>query len=268
MVPSKALGTLLLMASLSSASPVLADLTPNPAPAGSSAQGSSLAAPLPPPSADPLLPVPRDRDYEWMKLSEWNRQHEENVAVANLGEADLVFVGDSITAALRHSEAFKLAFADCKVANLGIGGDKTQNVLWRLEHGETGKLHPKLVSVLIGTNNIGLTEDDLNNTVKGVKAVVNKLHKAFPHSKILIVGIFPRGESASDPVRAKVSGINQKLSKLADDKTFFFRDIGNVFLEKDGTLPSSISVDHLHLTEAGMQRWADAISPTIHQLMK
>ena len=232
------------------------------------ASEGNKSAELPPPSSDPVAPVSRDRDYDWMSLAEWQRQHVENVAIAAKGEAELVFIGDSITASTRGSESWKKTFANYRTANFGIGGDRTQNILWRLQHGEIGALKPKLVVLLIGTNNIGMTDHDIPDTVRGVAAVVGRLHVAFPSTKVLVLGIFPRDENPNSPVREKVQIINAALAKLDDDKTIFVRDIGKVFLETDGVLSMAVSQDHLHLTEEGLRRWAEALSPIVQQLMK
>jgi len=237
-----------------------------------SAAGVSLAentpdAELPPPSSDPVNPVPRDRDYPWMSLAHWNATHAANVAEAAKGEAELVFQGDSITDMSRGSESWKKTFASYRYATFGIGGDRIQNVLWRLEHGEIGALKPKLVVLLIGTNNIGTTSDDVGDITRGVKAVVDKLRAGHPSAKILVLGIFPREEKADAPVRTTIAKINVMLARQLDDgKTVFVRDIGKVFLEADGTLSTAVSADHLHLTEEGYRRWAEAIAPTVKEL--
>jgi lysophospholipase L1-like esterase len=223
---------------------------------------------LPPPSSDPVAPVPRDRDYDWMSLAQWQQQHAENVAIAAKGEAELVFVGDSITASTRDSQSWKKTFGAYRSANFGIGGDRTQNVLWRLEHGGVGALKPKLVVLLIGTNNIGTTDNDVADTTRGVQAVVVKLRTAFPAARILVLGIFPRDESPDSSVRAKVQTINATLAKLDDGKTIFVRDIGKVFLEPDGKLSTAVSQDQLHLTEEGLRRWAESLAPVVQELMK
>lgn len=231
------------------------------------AENKPVAEPPPPPS-DPVNPVPRDRDYPWMSQARWNEMHAANVATAAKGEAELIFLGDSITEAMRWSESWKKTFGGERTAIFGIGGDRTQNVLWRLKHGEVGALKPKLVVLLIGTNNLWTTPDDLGDIPRGVKAVVGKLRASFPTTKILVLGIFPREVKADAPVRATIVKVNAELAKLADGKTVFVRDIGKIFLEPDGTLPPAVSADALHLTEEGYRRWAEAIAPTVKELMK
>ena len=229
---------------------------------------NSQPSEMPPPSSDPVAPVPRDRDYPWMSLAQWEAAHAELSAIAAKGEAELVFMGDSITASTKSSESWKKTFGVYRYANFGVGGDRTQNLLWRLDHGEIGALKPKVVVLLIGTNNIGTTEHDGADTVRGITAVVNKLHSAFPATKVLVLGIFPRDEKPDAPVRAKVKAINAELAKLDDGKAIFVRDIGKVFLETDGTLSTAVSQDHLHLTEDGLSRWAAALAPLVQQLMR
>lgn len=220
-----------------------------------------------PPPSDPVVPVPRDRDYPWMSLAQWRAEHEANCAVAARGDARLVFIGDSITALTRDSAVWRGVFGRYAYANFGIGGDRTQNVLWRLEHGETGVLKPRLVVILIGTNNLGTTRDDVGDTVRGIKAVVGKITAAFPGTKVLLLGIFPREENPLAPIRATVRRINAELSAVNDGKTVFFRDVGSVFLEPDGTLSPAVSADQLHLTEEGIRRWARAIEGDVARIM-
>jgi len=220
-----------------------------------------------PPSSDPVIPVPRDRDYSWMSLAQWQGMHADLSAIAAKGAAKLVFLGDSITASTRSSESWKKTFGAYPYANFGIGGDRTQNVLWRLDHGEIGALKPKVVVLLIGTNNIGTTENDVADTVRGVTAIVGKLRSAFPKTKILLLGVFPRDEKSDSPIRAKIQQINAALAKLDNGKKVFVRDIGKVFLETDGTLSNAVSQDQLHLTEEGLRRWAEAIAPDVQRLM-
>ena len=231
------------------------------------ADGTANTEPPPPPS-DPVTPVPRDRDYPWMSLAQWQESHAELVAIAAKGEAELIFLGDSLTSSTRWSESWKTTFGAYRHAIFGIGGDRTQNVLWRLEHGEVGALKPKLVVLLIGTNNIGTTANDVAATVRGVTAVVAKLRTVFPSTKVLVLGIFPRDVAAEAPVRTTVKAINAALAKLDDGQAVYVRDIGKVFLESDGTLSTVVSEDHLHLTEEGLRRWAAALAPVVQQLMK
>ncbi|MFT3780702.1 MAG: GDSL-type esterase/lipase family protein [Nibricoccus sp.] len=225
-------------------------------------------AELPPPSSDPVKPVPRDRDYPWMSLAFWQGAHAANSAEAAKGEAELIFLGDSITQMTQWSENWKKTFEGYRYLNFGIGGDRTQNVLWRLENGEVGKLKPKVVVLLIGTNNLGTTTNDLVDVPRGVTAIVKKLRDGFPQAKVLVLGIFPRDEKSDAPVRATIGKINAELKKLDDGKTVFVRDIGKVFLEPDGTLSTTVSQDHLHLTEEGNRRWAETLAPLVRELMR
>jgi beta-glucosidase len=203
-----------------------------------------------------------------MSLARWQTEHAELSAIAAKGEAELIFLGDSIIASTKESGSWKKIFGAYHYANFGIGGDRTQNVLWRLEHGEIGALKPKAVVLLIGTNNLGTTADDVTDTTRGITAVVERLRSAFPGTKVFVLGLFPRDEKPDAPLRAKIEKINAALAKLDDGKAIFVRDIGKVFLDPDGTLPAAVSTDHLHLTEEGLRRWAEAIVPLVRQLMQ
>ena len=218
-----------------------------------------------------IIPVPRTT-----VPTNWMSTHETFVKQAKQGNIDLLFLGDSITAGWFWGNGginiWKKCYAPRHAANFGIGWDRTQNVLWRIENGELDGIKPRVVVLLIGTNNCG-NEDDgkpRNTTpeiVEGVSAIVNELRARLPESKILLFGIFPRGEK-NDPVRDQVKAVNDQLAKLADGKTAKFMDIGSRFLEPDGTLPRSIMPDLLHPNEKGYQIWSDAMEGTLAPLLK
>jgi lysophospholipase L1-like esterase len=203
-----------------------------------------------------------------MPLATWYRDHAEHVEIATAGTAELLFVGDSITAGAKWSEVWKKTFGGYRFANFGIGGDRTQNVLWRLDHGAVGALKPKAVVLLIGTNNLWTTADDVADTERGIRAVVARLHASFPTARVLVLGVFPRDAKADAPVRAKVQRLNAALASLDDGKTTLVRDIGGVFLEPDGSLSAAVAPDQLHLSEEGYRRWAEAIAPTVAEMMR
>ena len=212
-------------------------------------------------------PVPRDAG--------WIKRHDRFVQEAQQGGIDILFLGDSITDYWRSrgSNVWNQYYAPRHAADFGISGDRTQHVLWRLDHGEFDGIHPKVVVLMIGTNNTGKESDHKTprNTVpemaEGVQAVVNDIRARLPDSKILLLAIFPRG-TLDDPQRAQVALINTLIAKLDDGKMVKFLDIGPKFLEFDGTLPKSIMPDLLHPNAQGYQIWADAMEPTLDEMLK
>lgn len=207
------------------------------------------------------VPAPRDTQAYWMKL------HETFLERAKQGEVDLLFLGDSITQGWSGSgkEVWKRHYEPRKTANFGIGGDRTQHVLWRIQNGELEGISPRLAVLMIGTNNLGANTND--EIADGVTAIIKTLREKRPEMKILLLGIFPRSEKANDPARARISAINSKIESLADGKSVIYKDIGSTFLEKDGSLSKAIMPDFLHLSRQGYQRWADAVEPTIWSLL-
>ncbi len=211
-------------------------------------------------------PVPRD--------AKWVERHEGFVAQAKQGDIEVLFLGDSITDGwrTRGKAVWEKQYAPRHALNLGIGGDRTEHVLWRMEHGELDGIKPKAVVLMIGTNNTGKERDGKpRNTTpeiaEGVTAVVKGLRAKLPQSKILLLAIFPRGEQGT-PIRDQLKEINTALAKLDDGKMVKFLDIGAKFLEPDGTLPRDIMPDLLHPNEKGYQIWADAIESTLADLLK
>lgn len=194
--------------------------------------------------------------------------HEKFVKTAQDGTAELVFLGDSITAGWGgKKEIWDKAFGVYKPANFGIGGDRTQHVLWRITNGELDGIKPKAFVLMIGTNNSGT--DSAEGIAKGITAIVETLRAKQPQAKILLLAVFPRGEVASpNPGRDKLNQVNAIISKLDDGKHVYYLDIGGKFLQPDGSLTKDIMPDFLHLSGAGYQIWADSIGTKLAELMK
>ena len=209
------------------------------------------------------------------KEGKWRERHEGFLAQAKQGGIELLFLGDSITYGWQTDgqTVWEKYFVPRHAANFGIGGDRTQHILWRIQNGELDGIKPKVVVLMIGTNNTGQERDagKVRNTtpevIEGVTAVVKGLRGKLPKSKILLLAIFPRGERGS-PIRDQVKEINTALAKLDDGKKVKFLDIGPRFLESDGTLSEDIMPDLLHLSKKGYQIWAEAMESTLAALLK
>jgi lysophospholipase L1-like esterase len=212
-------------------------------------------------------PEPRD--------AKWVARHEGFVQEAQKGGIDLLFLGDSITDFWRYkgSNVWNQYYVSRHAANFGISGDRTQHVLWRMDYGELDGIKPKVVVLMIGTNNTGKERDSgktrntVPETIEGVQAVVRELRVRLPDSKILLLAIFPRGE-LDNPQRAQVALVNTAIAKLDDGRMVKYLDINPKFLEADGTLPRSIMPDLLHPNEKGYQIWAEAMEPTLAGMLK
>ena len=226
------------------------------------APAAAKPAPVPAGPKESVTPVPRPGN--------WMQRHELINSRAVPGQVDVIFLGDSITQGWEGSgkDAWAKHFGSLKPMNAGIGGDRTEHVLWRLDHGNLDGLKPKLIVMMIGTNNTGHRQDKSEDTAAGVKAIVEKVQAKCPEAKILLLAIFPRGEKADDPLRKLNDGANALIKKLADDKKVFFKDISAEFVEKDGTLKREIMPDLLHLNAKGYAAWAAAIKDDVEKLMR
>ena len=229
------------------------------------AAGLVLALCLTPPAAgqeakDNPAAKPINRD---------NARHKQFLKIVEKGDADVIFLGDSITQGWEGAgkKAWAEHFAPLKAVNLGIGGDQTGHVLWRITEGkELDPIKPKVAVIMIGTNNTG--GHSAEQIAGGIKAIVEELRKQKPEMKILLLGVFPRSAKPTDAVRDKIKSINAMISKLDDEKHVFYKDIGAKFLEPDGTLDTKIMPDRLHLSAAGYEIWADAIKDDVQKLLK
>ena len=197
------------------------------------------------------------------------KSHESFVAIAKKGEAQVVFLGDSITAGWNGNgkEVFN-EYAKYNAANFGIGGDRVQHVLWRVENGEFEGIKPKAVVLMIGTNNAGVVENSPEQIAAGIKNIIDAIHKRSPDTKVLLLAIFPRGPNPADANRVKNEKVNAIIAKLDDGKKVHFFDIGAKFLTPDGTLERTVMPDLLHLNAASYQVEADAIREKLASLVK
>jgi len=213
-----------------------------------------------PPQPVALVPVPRDE--------KWKQRHETINARVKQGNVDLIIIGDSITQGWEGNgkDIWKIFYDKRNAANLGIGGDQTQHVLWRLENGNIDGISPKLAMLMIGTNNSngGQKPEDV---AAGVKAIVEKLREKLPRTKVLVLGIFPRGADDQDAKRQTNMKVNEIIAKLADNKMVFYLDINDKFLDPDRKLSKDIMPDLLHPNTKGYEIWAEAVEPTIAKLM-
>ena len=195
-----------------------------------------------------------------------NRHKSFNTRVAK-GKVDLVFIGDSITQAWENPgrKVWAKFYGKRNAVNLGISGDRTQHVIWRLDNGNLYNIQPKAAVIMIGTNNSG--SNTSQEIADGLKIIVKQIRTKSPKTKILLLGVFPRGTNNADKKRQINEGANAIFSKLDDGKHVHYLDIGPKFLEKDGTLTREIMPDLLHLSEKGYSIWAESIESELAKLL-
>jgi lysophospholipase L1-like esterase len=206
--------------------------------------------------------------------------HEKFLARAKSGPIGVLFLGDSITEGWgKAPHVWDYYYGKLEPANFGIGGDQTQHVIWRIENGELDGIHPKVVVLMIGTNNSG------HNTGEEIaaadKKIIEMIRAKIPETKILLLAIFPRdarrnteglitdaaiADAAKDMMAIDLA--NTRLAKFDDGVNVRFLDIGQVFLGRDGKIPWTLMPDQLHPTAAGYQLWAEAMQPLLMEMLK
>jgi lysophospholipase L1-like esterase len=203
----------------------------------------------------PSTVTPTPRKDNW-----WTALHRKFLDRAGQGNVDLLFLGDSITQGWDDNEVWKRHYGPRHAANFGIGGDQTQHVLWRIQNGELEGIQPKVVVLMIGTNNAGSNSAD--DIAAGIAAIVKELRSRLPETKVLLLGVFPRSQKP-DATRRKLEEVNRQVSRLGDGKDVVFLDIRKAFLDPDDTIPREIMPDFLHLSVKGYRLWADSMEPTL-----
>ncbi|MGC3989903.1 MAG: GDSL-type esterase/lipase family protein [Chthoniobacteraceae bacterium] len=203
----------------------------------------------------------------------WFNKH--NYLVSLVSEAqrkpplDIYFLGDSITEfwPALGTDVWKAEFGKMQVLNCGVAGDTTQNILYRITHGEFEHLTPKVIVVLAGINNLGLYPQlTAEGLAHGLQRITETLHARSPASRILLLSIFPSGD-AHGPVRQRIIDTNRLLALLNGHNQVTYLDIYQKFLDADGNFPDAITPDGTHLNAKGYQIWADAMRPTLQKLL-
>lgn len=225
-----------------------------------------------PPANSAVVPTPKlEQDgYDW-----WSR-HADVLRVKDALNPEIVLIGDSIThfwggqpvaKQVNGPKAFASVFGPYRVLNLGFGWDRTQNVLWRLDHGELDGLHPRAVVIHIGTNNTSRTAAARDNTpaeiVDGIAAICERVRAKVPGVKIILMQVFPREQKPDHPRRKTIAQINQLLVTYAATNHLDLIDLAPKFLLPDGTLPAAMMPDFCHPHETGYAIWGDALRPLL-----
>lgn len=184
-------------------------------------------------------------------------------------QVDLVFIGDSITQGWENEgkAAWGRHFARHNALNLGFGGDTTENVLWRLQHGEIDGLTPKVTVLMIGTNNTGARQEDPRTTAAGIRRLIAEIQQRQPATQILLLAIYPREEKPG-PLRAINEQVNKEIASFADGKKVIFLNINSQLMQADGTLSKDVMPDWLHLSDKGYDSVARSLAPTLEKLLK
>lgn len=204
---------------------------------------------------DPTKPVPGG--VRW-----FGRDHQKRMDLTKAGGFELVMLGDSVTDGWwQHGALWNKYFGKYKPANFGIGGDRTENVLWRLNAGELVGTNPKVVVVMLGTNNAGFNTP--GEIAVGIGTVLKKLRTILPETKIVLLGIFPRKDAEN---RAKTEAANKLFEKMHDGTYVHYYDISSAFTDKDGKIKDGLLADDVHLTGAGYAAWGEAMTPILKKL--
>jgi len=225
-------------------------------------------------------PAPADQPVAYMDQNS-QTAHAQLLEKARKGGIDVYFEGDSITRRWGATDYpdflanWKQNFFGWNAADFGWGSDTTQNILWRLENGELDNVHPKVVVLLAGTNNVGSAPSQGDNdpriadVTKGVKAILNLCRKKASEATIIVMGITPRNDSLGNPtgVMSVITRINENIAKFADGKKIRYVNINDKLADKDGKLYDGMTVDKLHLSLKGYQVWADALRPILTELL-
>lgn len=215
---------------------------------------------------------PRTIEHSWMSVAQWYKMHRNHIDIAQDKNPDLLFIGDSITESWAwgdgRDDVYKRYFSQYNAANFAIGGDMTQNLLWRLQHGLKGNISPKVAVLMIGTNNFLHQHQTPEEIAAGVKVVVEQLQRNYPNIKILTLGILPIHKADQNNSRQYVSQANTLIAQLADNQSVFFLNFGDKFLNKKNNIPKELMDDYIHPTAKGLEIVAKNVSPVLKSWLK
>jgi cephalosporin-C deacetylase len=206
--------------------------------------------------------------------------HRQLLEKAGKGGIDVYFEGDSITRRWGTSdekyrdllENWRRNFFGWNAADFGWGGDKTQNILWRLDNGELDNVNPRIIVVLAGTNNVGnvspqsVEDPRVADITRGIKAILDLCRRKAPHATIVLMGITPRNDNMA--VMAIIRRVNHNIARFADGRTIRYVNINDRLADKEGKFfEGMVNRDGLHLDVKGYQVWADALKPIFTELL-
>ena len=217
-------------------------------------------------------PVTQNRDHA---IYDWQTRHAAVIEFNRTHQPEIVLIGDSIchywggqpvAPKAWASDVWQRTFAGMSVENLGFGWDRTENVLWRINHGELNGISPKLIIIVIGTNNTGINSAD--DIADGIEAVCVRAHEVQPRAKILLLGILPRRDEV--PPRPVITDrVNQLLqARLGKISWIDYRDFGPAFRKPDGSVNAALFADGVHPNHTGYEVLGNLIHEQIVQILK
>lgn len=209
------------------------------------------------------IPVPRTEEGILARQTECVRRAKETA------QADVVFVGDSITQGWEDvgNADWNARFARLGALNLGVSGDRTEHVLWRLEQAPLTRLAPKVVVLLIGTNNLGHGTHTAEQTLEGIQRVITVLRAQAPQARLFVHEILPRGERFN-AMRGDITQINQALRNAQAAGGYRTLAIGDTWVRADGSIDAANMPDFLHLSPAAYAQWAAALEPALREALR
>ena len=216
---------------------------------------------------DPVTPVP---GYFPEDPQAWLDRHNAFVERAQSGNIRVLFLGDSITEAWSHPEQHELwakHFMSLPADNFGIGGDRTQQILWRIDHGTLDGIDPEAVVLMIGVNNLWSQSHSSEEVSGGIRAVIDRIFDKLPSTSILLQAILPTGELPQSPHRAQIIEINELISKFDDGARVRFINFGDQFLESDGRISAETMPDFCHLSTDSYAKWVQSIDGLLREML-
>ncbi len=224
----------------------------------------------PPPPKPKPTPAPRTAESAVTPKMANEGRHKNFLEAGKKPGIQLLFLGDSISDAFpgRGKAVWTEHYAPFNAVSFGVSGERTENTLGHIAGGVLDGMSPKVVVIMIGTNNVGHFADEKPEwAAAGVKKIVGEVRTKLPASKILLLGVFPRDKKGS-PRRVAVEGINAIIKGYDDGKSVRYLDISSKFLSPEGDIPKDIMPDGLHPNEAGYKVWAEAMKPLLDEMMK
>ena len=235
----------------------------------------SPPVPVPPAAQPPVAQAPWPADKATPRTdSNSVLAHKQLLEKKTRGKIDVYFVGNSITRRWGATDYpdflahWNQNFHGWNAADFGWGADRIEHMLWRIENGELDGVHPKVIVILAGTNNVGQRPGDdakIADITRGLRALVDLCRAKAPNATIVVTGIFPRNDNIA--VMPEINRINANLAGFANGKLIRYISVNDKLADDSGTLFDGMMMDKLHPTVKGYQIWADALKPVLTELL-
>ena len=216
------------------------------------------------PSENNSTTIPRTQ-YRELGGYDWEQRHQKILSLNKENPPEICVLGNSIinywagepqARYRRGIKSWNNLFSGSITRNMGFGWDRTENLLWRINHDELDGFNARQIILMIGTNNLAYNNDE--EILSGIKLILKSIHYHQPDSKVLMIGILPRRNNEN-----RITLLNQKIAQISGLYDVDYIDVSIPLLMSDGKINETLFSDGLHPNEKGYNKISELLKGRI-----